>query len=137
MKQFIFRMVSITFIIVVLSLALHFLVYPALNLVPWTWGAELLHKKRTEILIRSDEYNNLVIGSSRVYRQVNPMVLDSVTAQNSLKSYNLGINWLFAPESFYVFDQLVNSDNLRLKCVIMELSKIRAIDYANLHTART
>ncbi len=138
MKLFFIRLLQISTLIFVMSLLLHLLVYPSLSLTPWTRGSELLELKRQQLVNSGKKFNTLVIGSSRVFRQVNPVLLDSLMGQqHQLNTYNLGINWLFAPESFYVMDQLVTTDNLPLKCVVIELSKIQFIDYSNLHTART
>jgi len=137
MKKFTIRMLQISLLFFMMSLFLNLVVYPSLKIAPWTWGSDLLQFKREELLKNSKEYNTLIIGSSRVYRQVNPKLLDSVADPSlQLKSYNMGVNWLFAPETFYVLDQLTNTDSLQFKFVVMELSKIRSIDFANFHTAR-
>lgn len=138
MKIFFIRLVQISALIFTMSLLLHLVVYPSLSLTPWTRGSELLEFKRQQVVNSREKFNTLIIGSSRVYRQVNPVLLDSLMGEHhQLNSYNMGVNWLFAPESFYVMDQLVTIDNLPLKCVVIELSKIQFIDYSNLHTART
>lgn len=112
-------------------------IYPKLAIVPWTYGSGLLHEKREAILSEPGKYNSLIIGSSRVYRQIDPLLLDSVVGEKlNLSTYNLGVNWLFAPETFYVLDQLTQTDNLKINCAVIELSKIRSIDFTNLHTAR-
>ncbi|MDQ3049931.1 MAG: hypothetical protein M3Q95_03495 [Bacteroidota bacterium] len=136
MKKFSIRFLQITLVIFLMSLVLHLVFYPSLSVTPWTWGSDLLQFKRQQVVESQEKFNCLIIGSSRVYRQVNPALLDSLI-DSPLNTYNMGVNWLFAPESFYVMDQLVSTDSVPLKCVIIELSKIRSIDYSNLHTART
>jgi len=126
------------FLILIASILMGKLVYPQLGLTPWYWGSELIAQKRNSINKNQEAYNTLFIGSSRVYRHVDPVVVDSFTKGNlNTRSYNFGINWLFAPESFFVYDQLLHTEKMNFKYVIIELSKIRSVDYSNLHTTRT
>ncbi len=138
MKKFFIKLTLISTLIFIVSRVLGVLVYPSLNLTPWSWGSEIIDQKKNWLNQHRDEYNMLVIGSSRVYRQVDPEILDSlVSGPAKVKSFNFGVNWLFAPESFYILDNLVEKEGLNYNYVIIELSKIRSIDYANFHTTRT
>lgn len=138
MKKFFIKLTLISALIFIVSRILGVLVYPSLNLTPWSWGSEIIDQKKNWLSQHRDEYNMLVIGSSRVYRQVDPEILDSlVSGPAKVKSFNFGVNWLFAPESFYVLDNLVEKEGLNYNYVIIELSKIRSIDFANFHTTRT
>jgi hypothetical protein len=136
MKKFISRTFIFLLSVFGISLILNQYVYPEINLVPYTWGSDLIHKKRTYLVENKEKYNTLFIGSSRIYRQVIPQVFDDSTAELGIKSFNFGVNWLFAPESFYLLDQLEKMDDLNFRYVFVELSKIRSVDYHNLHTTR-
>ncbi len=136
-KKFIIRATCITALVFCLSLILHFAIYPTLHLTPWSWGSEVIDQKKIRLQQTGSLYNNVIIGSSRVYRQIDPVLLDSLMGNESgIKSFNFGTNWLFAPESFYVYDHVVQQEQPKMKYVIMELSKIRSTDYENLHTTR-
>jgi len=138
MKKFFINLILISALIFIVSRILGVLVYASLNLTPWSWGSEIIDQKKNWLNQHRDEYNMLVIGSSRVYRQVDPEILDSlVITPEKIKSFNFGVNWLFIPETFYVFNNLVKKEGLKYNYVIIELSKIRSIDYANFYTTRT
>jgi hypothetical protein len=136
MKKFISRLLIFSIAILGISVLLNQWVYPGMRLVPYTWGSDLIHKKRVYLVENKEKFNTLFIGSSRIYRQIIPRVFDDSTAGMGIKSFNFGVNWLFAPESFYLLDQLEKSDKLKFRYVFIELSKIRSVDYHNLHTTR-
>ena len=136
MKKLTTRIVFLSALLFAVSLLLHFVVYPKFNLTEWSWGAPILHQKKIVLNESPDKYNLVVIGSSRVHRQVDPAILNSqIGTGNEIQAFNAGVNWLFAPESFYVFDHL-KKENSGLKYAVIELSKIRTVDYSNLHTTR-
>ena len=138
MKKFFIKLILLSTLIFVMSRVLGLLIYPSLNLTPWSWGSEIIDQKKNWLNEHRDDYNMLVIGSSRVYRQVDPEILDSlVIAPEKIKSFNFGVNWLFIPETFYVYDNLVKKEELKYNYVIIEISKIRSIDFANFYTTRT
>lgn len=138
MRKLFLNIALVLMLIFSFSIIFSSFIYPKLNITPWYWGSDLIQQKRNELVHNNKNYNTLLIGSSRVYRQIDPVILDSVTADGAIThSYNFGINWLFAPETFYVYDQLGNRENLKFKYVVIELSKIRSVDYDNLHTSRT
>lgn len=136
MKKLFLRILTIGLLTFAASLVLHYHVYPLFKLTTWSWGSPIIHQKRLYLDRHPDDFNMVVIGSSRVYRQIDPSILDTeIVADTSVKAFNFGVNWLFAPESFYIFDHL-KKDHPNLKYAIIELSKIKSIDYPNLHTTR-
>jgi hypothetical protein len=138
MKKLLLNILLMLLILFLGSIILNEVVYGKLKITPWYSGSELIQQKRNRILKSDNKYNTLLIGSSRVYRQIDPAILDSATAgKANTQSYNFGINWLFSPETFYVYEQLVNNEKLNFKFVVIELSKIPSVDYSNLHTTRT
>jgi len=136
MKKIILNTFILLLCVAGLSVFLNQYIYPKMALVPYTWGSDLIHKKRTYLVENKEKFNTLFIGSSRVYRQIIPTVFDDSTAELGIKSFNFGVNWLFPPESFYLLEQLEKSDDLKFRYVFVELSKIRSVDYHNLHTTR-
>jgi len=64
-----------------------------------------------------DEYNSILIGTSRTYRGVMPTILDQLTAQNGVptKTYNFGIDGMFPPEDAFVADLAVGVNAGQIK----------------------
>ncbi|GAB3315092.1 hypothetical protein GCM10027299_04020 [Larkinella ripae] len=67
------------------------------------------------------QVNTVFIGSSRTAHSFNPAVFDSVTHQQT-RSFNHGINALFAPNTFAECRKLLNVEGLPLKTIFLELS---------------
>ena len=67
----------------------------------------------------ADQYNCLVIGSSRLYRQVNPLQLDEELASHQLSTYNASVANLRPFRSLDYLDYLNLSDSVRY--VVLEL----------------
>lgn len=83
------------------------------------------------------QYNTLVIGSSRTYRQVVPAVFDSLN-QKQTATFNLAMSGALALEAFAFLDDLLETmivDNKRF--ILVELQPFNPIPDENLHAART
>ncbi|GAB3915785.1 hypothetical protein [Larkinella terrae] len=65
--------------------------------------------------------NTVFVGSSRTAHGFNPAVFDSVT-HHQTHSFNLGINALFAPNTFSQCRKLLGINGLKLKTIFLELS---------------
>ncbi|MFC0876137.1 hypothetical protein ACE01N_06065 [Saccharicrinis sp. FJH2] len=77
------------------------------------------------------------IGSSRVLRQINPEIIDSVVFEDSLQSFNLGSNATFIPESFYLYKNFIKTDiSKNLKYVVIELGVPELIGKGNFKTSK-
>ncbi|HEX8309812.1 MAG TPA: hypothetical protein VF614_00750 [Chthoniobacteraceae bacterium] len=73
------------------------------------------------------QFDTIFIGSSRTNRQLNPAVFDEVAREHGVesRSFNFGIDGMFAPEDGYVVDQVV-AVRPKLKRVVIELSPFHA-----------
>ena len=73
-----------------------------------------------------DEFDTLFIGSSHIYRHVDPLTFDQVAAEHGLatRSFNLAIGGMHPPESFYVLDQVLRAGPTKLKWVFVELEDL-------------
>ena len=78
----------------------------------WTWWRA--HK---------DEFDTLLIGTSRIYRGVKPSVFDEITAAAGVPThtFNFGIDGMVAPEDGYVVRQLLKSPPKNLRWVFIEV----------------
>lgn len=74
-----------------------------------------------------DDYDVLVIGSSRSYRQIIPKVLDEAMASGGMpvRTFNLGIDGMRPPEDTYVLERALALRHKPLKLVIVECNNIR------------
>ena len=72
---------------------------------------EIVERKNSfNDLIHEKEVNTVFVGSSRIFRHVNPILFDSLTG---LKSYNLGYAGLFPFRSYDFIQQLELTDNIQ------------------------
>lgn len=74
------------------------------------------------------EYTALFLGTSRVRRGIIPSLFDRLAAEHGvgMRSFNLGVDSLFAPEDGYVLDGALAAEPARLRFVFIELSYFRA-----------
>ncbi|MCB0107894.1 MAG: hypothetical protein KDE53_18360 [Caldilineaceae bacterium] len=96
-------------------------------LVPYYWGNPECADKLRTLHNRAAEFNTLFIGSSRVYRQINPALFDTMSVVPT-SSFNLGCSRTFTPESFYLFKHMIEDDALNnLQYIVMELQIVTPI----------
>lgn len=73
----------------------------------------------------ADDFDLLFVGSSRVYREINPVLVDAVFAERGveLRSWNYGIPGVNLPETVFVLDEILARRPERLKWVVIELQE--------------
>lgn len=86
--------------------------------------------------------NLLFIGSSRIYRQVDPTIVDRVLQtglKQNIRSFNLGGPSVFCPETYYLLEHLLEDESINkdLKYVVVELMDIQNIDRHLQHQERS
>ncbi len=71
----------------------------------------------------ADEYDTLYVGTSRVYRGLMPRIIDQRMAEAGLptKTFNFGIDGLFAPEDSYVFEHVLERPPKKLRWAFFEI----------------
>ncbi|MEO8352428.1 MAG: hypothetical protein ABI680_11900 [Chthoniobacteraceae bacterium] len=72
----------------------------------------------------ADEYNTLFLGTSRVYRGLMPRIIDQRMAEagRPTKTFNFGIDGMFAPEDSYVIEHILDRQPKHLRWVFIELA---------------
>lgn len=104
---------------------------------PYYWGVPYLVGKMQLYKQKKRDIDTLFLGSSHIYRQIDPALFDSLTVP-STSSYNLATPGLFALESFEFYENFLKNDiSPKVKYVIMELQNMRKIADKNLHAVRT
>lgn len=73
------------------------------------------------------EIDTIFVGSSRVYHGVNPAVFDKemAAAGEPTHSYNLGIDGMLPPETFFVVDRILAEKPRGLRWVFIELEDVQ------------
>lgn len=96
---------------------------------PPFWGVPDLAIK-WEALQRDSAPDRLAIGSSRIYRQVLPSVLDSVIGHG--RTFNAGYMATFPPATYAFCEHLLEADRPPPKEILVELSNYMLFEEANL-----
>ncbi|MEP6698709.1 MAG: hypothetical protein ABJB09_03175 [Verrucomicrobiota bacterium] len=74
-----------------------------------------------------DEFDTVVVGTSRLYYSASPEIFDATTRENGLTThtFNFGIDGMHPPENFYVLEQILKTKPRNLKWVLLELGDIQ------------
>jgi hypothetical protein len=74
-----------------------------------------------------DEFDTLIVGTSRLYYTVSPAIFDATTSENGLptRTFNFGIDGMHPPENFYVLEQILKTKPRNLKWVVLEMGDIQ------------
>lgn len=105
---------------------------------PYHWGNEYFHPKIEYLEKHRDKkFNTFFFGTSRVYRQIDPFIFDSIVNQSQKKkstSFNLGAAGLKNPESFYLIENFLSSDIVKnTKYCFLELRNVDVTGEKRLH----
>ena len=107
---------------------------------PWySTKVNFLEEKEKDI-----SFNTFFFGSSRIYRQINPSVFDSIcSSQKSLldkkiRSFNLGAPATFAPQTYYLYEKFLDSKlSGKVKYCFLEISDVQRLPSDQLGQERT
>ncbi len=74
-----------------------------------------------------DEFDTLIVGTSRLYYSISPELFDQTTRENGLptRTFNFGIDGMHPPENFYVIEQILKTKPRKLKWVVLEMGEIQ------------
>jgi hypothetical protein len=74
-----------------------------------------------------DDYDTVIVGTSRFYYSISPEIFDKTTSENGLptRTFNFGIDAMHPPENFYVLEQILNTRPRNLKWVVLEMGDIQ------------
>jgi hypothetical protein len=117
-KSLLYAAIALTAFIAT-SAAIHSLLPP---MVPKGIAAKL--KFFTE---HKDEFDTVIVGTSRLYYSASPEIFDATTRENGLptRTFNFGIDGMHPPENFYVLEQILKTKPQNLKWVLLELGDIQ------------
>lgn len=135
MNSFIRQLLFFTLLYLVISVGISFFT-------PYHWGNPWFSSK-IQFLEKKKEikYNTFFLGSSRIYRQINPILFDSTFNSISLdktNSFNLGAPATFNPQTYYLFESFLNSNlSQNTKYCFIELMEVDLLDDYFMHQERT
>jgi hypothetical protein len=130
MKQFLTNI----FIFGVIFLILNQL--PSLYLSPY-YGNKYYLGKYKYFKKNQDKFNTVILGSSRLYRHLNPKILDGLLQEYRISSFNLAAPSTFNPEVYYLYEKLLETiETNSLKYAFIELGPLSNIASKNLYTNR-
>lgn len=96
---------------------------------PAGWADEDMREKLAywaEVQQGERPYNHVLIGSSHIFRQVDPGVLDRAVAEagGGLRSFNLGVPDLASPESYQLTERLIDqaTPDAPLRFITLEMT---------------
>jgi len=108
--------------------------------VPYHWGNVWYSSKIRYLEQQPARFNTVFFGTSRIYRQVNPTVFDSIVNLNSeenIQTFNLGAPATFCPQTYYLYERFLESElSNNVKHVFIELMEIDQISSALMHQER-
>lgn len=82
-------------------------------------------------------YNTIIFGSSRMYRQLDPSILDQEFVEQDIRAFNLGAPATHNPEFYYLYEQLLETKtHAGVEFVFIELEPLNKIAIKNLITSR-
>ncbi|MCG8698755.1 MAG: hypothetical protein MI922_11940 [Bacteroidales bacterium] len=131
MKNFVYK--ALLFLVILISV----LFLLQLTKKTYHWGNRDFSSKLNYFNANRAKYNTLVFGSSRLYRQVNTQVFDSILITHGIHTYNLATPGTFNPESYYLYENFINSLNEhQLKYALLELQNLRCFTDVNNGTTK-
>lgn len=114
MKKFLLNLIAFVSIIVLINEITSYWINPFNGSAGIETKVEFIKKDTTK-------YDAILFGSSRLFRAFNPMIFDSVLAQNNIKSYNLAAPGITNPEVFYLLDNYIRVSSHKPEYVFLEL----------------
>ena len=111
-------------------------VLPA-EILPYYYGDKVYAEKHKIFHGHADKYNTILFGTSRIYRQIIPTLLDSLVTQTNISSFNMATAATNGQESAYLYEHFL--DELKpgqIEFVILELQRLNWVSPDNLNTTK-
>lgn len=118
--------------IFIFSLFFFFILVIKKALTPYHWGNKMFSKKVTYFQSKPSNFNTIFFGSSRIYRHINPIVLDSILKEKDIHSFNFASPATFNPESYFLYENFIDHlEENQIKYALLEIQQL------NLHSKNT
>ncbi|MDO6597687.1 hypothetical protein Q4512_12235 [Oceanihabitans sp. 2_MG-2023] len=94
-------------------------------ILPYYYGNDIYASKIAYFEKTKTPFNTVLFGSSRLYRQLNPRIIDSITTDYNIKTFNFASPATFYPESTYLYENFIEeNDSKKIKYAIIELQHL-------------
>ena len=100
------------------------------SLLPPLWGSPGLDLKFRHVVSGPVRYDRVFIGSSHLFRQIDPALLDSVLNDGG-RSFNMALNASFSPETDLLLEELLRSEGPVPEVIVMELMPFMMLQEQN------
>lgn len=130
MKRFL-TMVLVFFVGLLGLVLIRFVVSPYYSGNP-VFGAKLAEYRKMEASV-----NTAVFGSSRMYRHIDPLLLDSLLGDRNVSTYNFADRGSFNPESYFLYERFL--DDLpegSIRLAYLELQELNNLTPGNALTTQ-
>ena len=100
---------------------------PRFFLAPY-YGNQIYAAKHAYFEEHHKKYNSVILGSMRLYRQLDPALFDAELATLGLSTFNLAAPTTDHPEVLFLYEQLLDqNDRFRIKRAVIELQPLNYI----------
>lgn len=97
---------------------------------------EIYTKKKKYLSNNKDKFNTIYFGSSRLYRQLDPLLIDSLLTDYDIRSFNLASPATFNPEIYFLYEDFIKNNEVSFKYVFIELQDLQEISRRNILSKR-
>jgi hypothetical protein len=92
---------------------------------PYYYGNTIYASKLADFKENKTSFNTVIFGSSRLYRQLNPAIIDSITSDYNIKTFNIASPATFYPESTYLYENFIEATySNEIKYAFIELQHL-------------
>ena len=102
---------------------------------PYYWGNEGLVSKMNKVIADEYAYNTYFVGSSRMYRHIQPSLFDSLN-NGETRSFNLSYSGTKPPETYHFLRHFIEECSDDTKYIFVELSMISDLAEVNRNSLR-
>lgn len=101
------------------------------------YGNDCIDVKYIEFMDLMENFNSIIVGSSRLYRNLDPTILDTTLAEYQLRTYNLACPATFNPEAYIILERLLSEiPEGKIKYAFVELQELDLIAPENIYTKK-
>ncbi len=102
---------------------------------PYYWGNEGLVSKMNKVIADEYRYDTYFVGSSRMYRHIQPSLFDSLN-NGKTRSFNLSYSGTKPPETYHFLKHFIEECSDDTKYIFLELNMITDLAEVNRNSLR-
>jgi len=121
--------------ILLFGLVLLFVLFLSDRHLPYYWGNDGLVSKMNKVIADEYRYDTYFVGSSRMYRHIQPSLFDSLN-NGKTRSFNLSYSGTKAPETYHFLKHFIEECGDNTKYIFVELSVITDLAEVNRNSLR-